>query len=201
MFSLLRALSLAAALAIAPAAAASLVVSSPAAAQDMPGSLPQVELTGPMVEGFLATYPEIEALGEEFAREYGYVEADPEDPASFAMAYSRYADARQRMESVLSRHGIATMEQWAQIAYSVMIAYSFAEGGENIGGMDQEMAEAIAQIRNDQSIPADQREHLVAALEAQMDHIRQLRPSSGNIELAAQYASQIRAIVNDADED
>lgn len=178
----------------------SIAVGLPAAVAQQPAGEHQIELTPDMVEAFLDTYPQIEALGEEFERQYGYAGADPEDPAGFAMAYARYAEARERMEAILSQYGIGSMEEWGRIAYSLMIAYSFAEGGENIGGMDQEMAEAIEQIRGDPSIPAAQRDHLVASLQAQVDQLRQLRPSDGNIALAAQYAERIRAIVDDEDE-
>jgi hypothetical protein len=173
---------------------------APATAQDQSLVEHQVELTAEMVEAFLDTYPQIEALGEEFEQQYGYAGADPEDPAGFAMAYARYAEARQRMEAVLAAHGIGSMEEWARIAYSVMIAYSFAETGENIGGMDAEMAETIEQIRNDASIPEAHRQQMIAALAAQMEQLRRLRPSSGNIALAAQYADRIRAIVAEDDD-
>jgi hypothetical protein len=159
----------------------------------------QVELTPGTIEAFLATYPPIKELGQEFERQYGHADIDPEDPASFAMAYARYAEAREQMEQVLADHGIGSMEEWAQIAYSLMIAYSFAESGENIGGMHQEMAETIEQIRGDASIPAAQREQLVAMLEKQLGQLNQLRPPDGNIELAAQYADRIREIVDDED--
>lgn len=199
MLNALRSLSLAAALGGAAVLGAPAVAPATAVAQQ-PADQHQIELTAAMVEAFLDTYPQIESLGEEFERQYGYAGADPEDPAGFAMAYARYAEARERMEAILSQHGIGSMEEWGRIAYSVMIAYSFAEGGENIGGMDDEMAEAIEQIRRDPGIPADQRDHLVASLEAQMEQLRQLRPSAGNIALAAQYAERIRTVV-DHDED
>jgi hypothetical protein len=199
MLTMFRTASLAAALAIG-SVLAGIASTSPAVAQQ-PSIEHQIELTAPMVEAFLVTYPRIEALGEEFERQYGYAGADPEDPAGFAMAYARYAEARERMEAILSQHGIGSMEEWARIAYSLMIAYSFAEGGENIGGMDQEMAAAINQIRNDPSIPAEQRDHLIAALEGQLAQIQQMRPSPGNIALATQYAEEIRAVVDHAGEE
>lgn len=199
MLNALRSLSLAAAMGGAAVLGVA-VVAPPAVVAQQPADQHQIELTPSMVEAFLDTYPQIESLGEEFERQYGYAGADPEDPAGFAMAYARYAEARERMEAILSKYGIASMEEWGRIAYSLMIAYSFAEGGENIGGMDHEMAEAIEQIRSDPGIPADQRDHLVASLEAQMEQLRQLRPSAGNIALAAQYAERIRTVV-DHDED
>ena len=201
MSNMLVTMSLSVAFAAAIAAGIAPAPMPAASAQAQLSAEHQIELTPAMVEGFLATYPEIDALGEEFKRQYGYAAADPEDPAGFAMAYARYAEARERMESVLHGHGIGSMEEWAQIAYSVMIAYSFAESGENVSGMDREMAEAIAQIRGDDSIPAEQREQLAASLEAQMEQIRRLRPAPGNIELAAQYAERIRKIVDDVEDE
>lgn len=193
---ILHALSLSLVFALGMAAATLYPATITASAQAQLSSHHQVELTPIMVEGFLATYPAIEALGEEFRREYGYADADPEDPAGFALAYARHAEARARMEAVLRSHDIGSLEEWAQVTYSLMIAYSFAESGENISGMDEEMADAIAQIRRDPSIPEAQREQLAASLEAQIEQIRRMRPSAGNIALAAQYADRIRSVVD-----
>ncbi len=186
---------------VAVLALAAVGVSSQATAQDGQQVPQQVELTAQQIEAFLASYPEVEALGEEFEREYGSVDVDPEDPTSAFTAYSRYADARERMEGIMRRHGIASMEEWTRLAYSVMLAYSFAEQGEDIGSMDQEMDSAIAQIEGDDSIPAEQKEQLIAMLRMQVEQISQLRPPPGNIELAAQYADRIRTIVDDVDDE
>jgi predicted PurR-regulated permease PerM len=72
------------------------VVAPPAAAQTQ--QLPaQVQLTPELVEGFVGSYPELHALGEQLKQKYGAVNADPEDPSSFVTGYLQYADAKQQM--------------------------------------------------------------------------------------------------------
>ncbi|MEJ8573737.1 hypothetical protein [Microbaculum marinum] len=192
MIRLFRSFTLAAALALAFAVPGN---ERAALAQDQQLP-PQVQLTPELVEGFIASYPELEALGARLEQKYGKVNADPEDPSSFVTGFSQYADARGQMEGIVQSHGISSLEQWVQVAYSVMLAYSFSERGEGGGSVDSEMAEAIAQIKGDKSIPDSQKEQLITMLEQQMAQISQLRPPAGNIEIVSQYADQIRSIAD-----
>lgn len=154
----------------------------------------QVPLTPEMVEAFVTSYPELQQLGDRLEQKYGRVDADPEDPSSFVSGFAQYADARGQMEQIVQGHGFASLQDWVQAAYSVMLAYSFSQRGEGGGSVDSEMAEAIEQIRSDRSISAEQKEQLIAMLQQQMAAISQLRPPAGNIEAISPYAEQIRAI-------
>lgn len=184
-------------LCIAVLAAAGLTIammsgSLPASAQtQLP---PQIQLTPELVESFVTSYPELRELGTRLEQKYGKVAADPEDPSSFVVGYAQYADARAQMQGIVERHGIPSVENWVQVAYSVMLAYSFAERGDGGGSVDSEMAEAIDQIKNDKSIPDQQKEQLIAMLEQQMAQISQLRPPPGNIEAVTPYVEQIKLI-------
>jgi len=173
----------------------SAIAAPPVAAQtqELP---PQVSLTPELVRSFISSYPELHALGEQLKQKYGQVDADPEDPSSFVAGFAQYADARSQMEGIINKYGIGSLQEWAQIAYSVMLAYSFAERGEGGGSVDSEMAEAIEQIKSDKSIPADQKEQLIAMLQQQMAQISQLRPPAGNIEAVMPYADQIKQIAD-----
>jgi hypothetical protein len=193
MIAQFRSLSFAAFAAIASFGLVSLTSPAPVAAQEQQLP-PQIQLTPELVEGFIASYPELITLREQLKQKYGQVDADPEDPSSFVTAYAQYADARAQMEGIIQSHGIASIQDWVQVAYSVMLAYSFSERGEGGGSVDSEMAEAIDQIKNDKSIPKEQKEQLIAMLEQQMAQISQLRPPAGNIEVVMQYADQIRQI-------
>lgn len=192
MIALLRSITVATATAFA---SVSLLAPLPAPATAQTQQLPpQIQLSPELVEAFLASYPELHDLGEQLKQKYGEVETDPEDPSSFVAGFARYADAKAEMEAIVQRHGIQSIEDWAHVAYSVMLAYSFAERGEGGGSVDSEMAEAIDQIKTDKSIPDQQKQQLIAMLQQQMAQISQLRPPAGNIEVVQKYADQIKLI-------
>ncbi len=195
MIALLRSITLATTTVIASFVLVALPSAPPAAAQEQKLP-PQIQLTPELVEGFVASYPELHALGEQLEQKYGKVAGDPEDPTSMVSGLAQYADARAQMETIVQSHGIPSIQDWVQVAYSVMLAYSFAERGEGGGSVDSEMAEAIGQIKNDKSIPDQQKEQLIAMLEQQMAQISQLRPPAGNIEVVMPYAEQIKQIVD-----
>jgi len=195
MIALLRSITAATAIVFASFTLGILAAPAPAAAQNQQLP-PQVSLTPELVEGFIGSYPELHQLGEQLEQKYGKVDADPEDPSSFVSGFAQYADARAQMEGIVQGHGIPSIQDWVQVAYSVMLAYSFAERGEGGGSVDSEMAEAIGQIKNDKSIPEQQKEQLIAMLEQQMAQISQLRPPAGNIEVVVPYAEQIKQIVD-----
>lgn len=198
MISLFRSITLAAATAVAGFGGGMLAVQQPAVAQTEQAQQlpPQIALTPELVESFIASYPELQALGDRLEQKYGKVQADPEDPSSFVQGFAQYADARGEIQSVVQNYGIASIQDWIQVAYSVMLAYSFSERGDGGGSVDSEMAEAIEQIKTDKNIPASQKEQLIAMLQQQMAQISQLRPPAGNIEVVSQYAEQIKQIAD-----
>ena len=78
MIALLRSITVATTMAFASFGLLALAFVAPAAAQNQQLP-PQVQLTPELVEGFIASYPELHQLGEQLKQKYGQVDADPED--------------------------------------------------------------------------------------------------------------------------
>jgi hypothetical protein len=194
MIALLRSITVATISAIASFGLAATVAAPAATAQTQQQLPPQIQLTPELVEAYLASYPELHDLGDQLKQKFGEVETDPEDPSSFVAGFAQYSEAKAEMEAIIQRHGIQSIQDWVNVAYSVMLAYSFAERGDGGGSVDSEMAEAIDQIKKDKSIPEQQKGQLIAMLQQQLAQISQLRPPAGNIEIVEKYADQIKQI-------
>ena len=85
MTSMLRALFLATAIFASASALVLPGALAVAQGQDLPQ---QVALTPELVEGFIASYPQLQELGNELEQQYGRANADPEDPASIVAGFA-----------------------------------------------------------------------------------------------------------------
>lgn len=146
-------------------------------------------LTEPMVAGFITSYPAVQALGETFRERYGLPEGD--DPASGWQAFMAYRDAMSELDGVVAAHGFAGFGDWIQAATAIAMAYAFAEDG---GGMDSEMAAAIADIRNNPDIPAAQKEMLLQQFQAQAQMLSSIRPPQANLDAVNAHAAELKAL-------
>lgn len=168
-------------------AALPLTVFGQAARAQIPGS--DYPLTDAVVTGFIASYPAIEKLGETLRQRYGVPQGD--DPASGWQAFLAYRDAMGELDSVVTRHGFSGFGDWVQAATAIAVAYAFAQEG---GGMDSQMAAAMAEIRNNPDIPAAQKELLLQQFQAQSQMMSSMRPTQANLDAVNAHAAELKAL-------
>lgn len=159
----------------------------------VPAPVPQVALTAAMVEKFVKSWPDLQALGDEFAETYG-VDDDVTDPITAFAAWSRTAAAKARIDAVLAKHGFADLDEWSTIANSVMLAYTYDP--EQLS--EANLAAAIAEIKGDAGIPDDQKSAIVEAMRAQFAAARDMVPPPGNVEAVKPFMAEIAEIIGDS---
>jgi len=158
-----------------------------------PVPVPQVALTGTMVEKFVQSWPDLQALGDEFAETYG-VDDDVTDPISAFAAWSRTPAAKTRIDAVMAKHGFTDLGEWSTVANSVMLAYTYDP--EQLS--EANLAAAIAEIESDPGIPDDQKTAIVAAMREQFAAARDMVPPPGNVEAVKPFTAAIAEIIGDS---
>jgi len=142
-------------------------------------------LTEQQVTGFIASYPEIVALSEEFE---GNNAGSGDDLAASFGALMKHQDAVGRLNATVSAHGFANYNEWIQVVGTIAMAYTYASQG---GGMDAQMEAAMIAIRDNPNLTADQKKTMLAQFEQAAASMDASRPSQENIDLVNAHAEEL----------
>ncbi|HET7714333.1 MAG TPA: hypothetical protein VFK86_01785 [Bauldia sp.] len=148
-----------------------------------------VELDSGLVEAFIASYPEIKDAAQTIGAEYGL--STDGDATSTWGAWMGATGAWGELNGIVASHGFTDFPQWLQVTMSVAKAYAFAESGDE---MDQGMADALDEIRNNPDLSDAQKEMMIQQLQASMSAVASVKPSEANIEAVKPYLAELRTL-------
>jgi hypothetical protein len=151
-----------------------------------------IALTAEMVENFAASYAGVRAKADELSASYDVPEGGSATTAW--QAWMGVGGAKADLDAAVAEHGFADFGEWLQAFSSVARAYAFAKDG---GALDNDMAQALAQIQNDPNIPQAQKDMLLQQLQASAGAISSMRPSQENIDAVAPYVDQLSVVFED----
>jgi hypothetical protein len=175
----------------------------------------QVPLNPKLVEGFLAAWPEFEALRERLTAQSAGAKADEnpknqpesdeaevgeaEDPVGALSAYLDDPAAKPQIEEILKKHQFATYAEWADVAQSVLLAFgaSDPEGGET--DLAAEKRKVQSEIEGDAALSDDEKQAALKDLDEQFAALESFQPLPGNVEVVKPYLEKIKALFGDED--
>ena len=167
---------------------------APLSAQEA-GSVEQVQLTPKDVENFLASYPAMQKLAQQFETRYGAPQStDDDDPAGTFAAYLKNDKARAEVEALLKRYGFPNFEAWQRVTTSIVVAYG-ALGDEGAGGADQGLDREIEAIRRDPKLTEEQKDARIAELTEQLGALTSFRPLPGNVDVVRPFEARLKAVM------
>ncbi|RXF75136.1 hypothetical protein [Hansschlegelia zhihuaiae] len=205
----------------------------PAAAQDKPAPAEtqqggdqsaadlepkQVPLTGKLVEGFIAAWPEFEALREKLAAEnpaakeqdknpQNQPESDEaevgeaEDPIGALATYLDDPKAKPQIEAILKKHQFASYSDWADVAQSVLLAFGASDpegGGTDLAAEKKKVQE---EIQSDAALSEDEKKSALKDLDEQFAALESFQPLPGNVEAVKPYLDKIKDLFGDDEGD
>jgi len=163
----------------------------PAMAQ---AQMPQIDLNRDMVERFLASYPEIRAVGAKYEKKPG--SASSEDPVAAFSEFLQHKAALGEIKTVLNKHGFKTFVQWLDVARSVAIAYGFVKSGKSPGELGNQADKALEEIRKNPDLNDAQKQQMEMMVKQQMDMLKHFEPSPGNLAIVREMQPQIAAVLD-----
>jgi hypothetical protein len=184
-----------AALLIGAAPVALIVATVPAAAQmGMPGE-EQHLLTEEEVVAFIESYPEISVALETIEERYDLPDEEADSPADAMAAMGVYQEAMGELDAIVIPYGFEGFLHWTQVFSAIAVAYAYAMNG----GMDAQMAEALAAIENDPNIPEDQKEAMRQMFAGQAAMLAASAPPQENIDLVSENIEALDAIMGNTE--
>lgn len=156
----------------------------------------QVPLTADMVKRFLASYPELRAVGKKYEANAPKSPEGGTSPIGALTSYLQLAPARAEMQAVFARHGFDGFADWVKVAQSVAMAYGFAKSGTDLQQPNAKMEQALSQIENNPRFTAEQKKQMSAMLQQQMALRLRMRPSAENLALVRKMMAEISAVMD-----
>lgn len=149
-----------------------------------PGQLPTVDLSENMVRAFIASIPDLKALGDR----YDAMAPQPGDPVSAFQGLAVSAAARADLDRTVGAHGFGDYKTWTIVAQNIFSTYTYVK----MGDVRQRMSAALAAIENNPSLTEQQKQ----MMRTQMGGMNSAMagtptPSEHNIALIGKMASEI----------
>lgn len=174
----------------------------------------QVPLNPKLVEGFIAAWPEFEALREKLAtanpqtaeqdkNPKNQPESDEaevgeaEDPVGALAAYLDDPKAKPQIEAVLKKHDFATYSDWADVAQSVLLAFGASDpdgGGTDLAAEKKKVQD---EIESDAALSADEKTSALKDLDEQFAALESFQPLPGNVDAVKPYLEKIKNLFGD----
>lgn len=145
-----------------------------------------VPLTPDIVERFIASIGDVKVVTDE-VRDQNDISDDSD---SFA-AYLNYQGAMNKLDGAVQAHGFDNFMGWLPVMSSITSAYTFAKEG---GNMDDQMSNAIAQIKANDSLTDQQKDMMIKQMEAASASIGAMRPPQQNIDAVEPYTEQLEIV-------
>jgi hypothetical protein len=178
----------------APMAPAFAQADAPAAATDIEPQ--QVQLTGPQVEKFLASWPDLEALRAKFDKQFGAANGEEEegDPLFALGTYLDKPEAKAEIDKTLAKYGFASFADWANVAQSVMLAFGSADPQTGPMDLDAEKKRVIDEIKADKNLTDSDKQQALKDLDEQFAALADFQPLPGNVDVVKPFVDKVREL-------
>lgn len=154
------------------------------------GAMTHTPLTQKLVRQFLGTVDDFNTLSKKYKSERPSRRGSP---MSFLSDVFRHQGARAEMSRVLSSHGFADIQNWMQVARTVMLTYGFAKSGKSLAKANQDIQRSLDKVRNNPNISEQQRAMILKSLGPALAQFKQMRPTPENLALVKTMQTEIAA--------
>jgi hypothetical protein len=146
----------------------------------------EVPLTPDIVEGFIASYPDVRAKGEELKAQH---DVPGGNDVTAWQAWIAVGAAKSQLDAAVQAYGFSDFNTWLQTFSTIARAYAFVREGS---ALDTKLTEAIEKVRNDPNIPDGQKEMILQQLQHSGAAIASMRPSEESLKAVEPYSEQLK---------
>ena len=162
----------------------------PAALDKMAESVRQVPLTEDMINRFVASFPDMRAVGAKFP-----ATQPTEEAAAGSDLDALSPEKRKAMEEVATKHGFKNLEEWTTVASSIVMSYAYVREGKRVGELDKMVEQLVAQAQNDAKLTEEQKEQAIAQYRDIGAKLARFQPLPENYALVEKMIDKVTPIM------
>lgn len=153
----------------------------------------QVPLTEDIINRFVASYPEMKAVGAKFPQTEATEDKASED-GDDELA-SMPPEKRKAMEEVATKHGFKDLDEWMTVASTVAMSYAQLREGKSRQDLQTMIDRAVTQAENNPKVTQEQRKRAIAQYREIGDKLAKLQPLPANIELVEKMIGKLAPVM------
>jgi hypothetical protein len=150
----------------------------------------QVPLTEDTIDRFVASYPEMRAIGAKF-----FATQTPDEPGDKSDLDALPPEKREAMTAVATKHGFKDLEEWSAVASSVVMSYAYLREGKVRDELDKMVKQLVAQAENDTKLTEEQRQKTIAQMRELGAKLAKLQPLPQNFELVEKMIGKVALVM------
>jgi hypothetical protein len=162
----------------------------PAVLDQMAKDVHQVPLTEDMIDRFVASYPEMKEVVAKFPATQ--MPDEPRDKSDLEMLPP---DKRAAMTAVATKHGFKDLQEWSDVAQSVVMSYAYLREGKGLNELDKMVDRMVAQAENDSKLTDEQRQKAIAQVRELGAKLAKLQPLPQNYELVEKMIGKVAPVM------
>jgi hypothetical protein len=162
----------------------------PAVLDQMAKDVHQVPLTEDMIDRFVASYPEMKEVVAKFP-----ATQMPDEPSDKSDLEMLPPDKRAAMTAVATKHGFKDLQEWSDVAQSVVMSYAYLREGKGLNELDKMVDRMVAQAENDSKLTDEQRQETIAQVRELGAKLAKLQPLPQNYELVEKMIGKVAPVM------
>ncbi|MCJ7526942.1 MAG: hypothetical protein MUO37_02340 [Methyloceanibacter sp.] len=172
----------------------------PAVLDKMAEEAHQVPLTEDMINRFVASYPEMREIGAKFP-----AAQTPDEPSGKSDSDKGDSDKsdldalppekREAMTAVATKHGFKDLQEWSDVAQSVVMSYAYLREGKGLDELDKMMNQLVAQAENDTKLTEEQKQKTIAQVRELGAKLAKLQPLPQNYKLVEKMIGKVAPVM------
>lgn len=162
----------------------------PAVLDEMAKDVHQVPLTEDLIDRFVASYPEMKEVSAKFP-----VTQMPDAPTDKSGVDLLPPDKRDAMSAVATKHGFKDLQEWSDVAQSVVMSYAYLREGKGLDELDKTVDRMVAQAENDSKLTDEQRQKAIAQVRELGAKLAKLQPLPQNYELVEKMIGKVAPVM------
>lgn len=162
----------------------------PAVLDQMAKDMHQVPLTEDMIDRFVASYPEMKEVGAKFpTTQMPDAEGDNSDIESLS------PEKREAMTAVATKHGFKDLQEWSDVAQSVVMSYAYLREGKGLQELDKMVDQLVAQAEQDSKLTEEQKQSTIAKVRELGAKLAKFQPLPQNYELVEKMIGKVAPVM------
>jgi hypothetical protein len=159
----------------------------PAVLDEMAKDVHQVPLTEDMIDRFVASYPEMKEVGAKFGATQ--MPEAPSDKSDLELL------EREAMTAVATKHGFTDLQEWSDVAQSVVMSYAYLREGKGLQELDKMVDQMVAQAEADSKLTEEQKQKTIAQVRELGAKLAKLQPLPQNYDLVEKMIGKVAAVM------
>jgi hypothetical protein len=162
----------------------------PAVLDEMAKDVHQVPLTEDMIDRFVASYPEMKEVGAKFG-----ATQMPDAPSDKSDLELLPPEKREAMTAVATKHGFKDLQEWSDVAQSVVMSYAYLREGKGLQELDKMVDQMVAQAEADSKLTEEQKQKTIAQVRELGAKLAKLQPLPQNYDLVEKMIGKVAAVM------